>query len=118
MSKPDFNLLRGRLDIFSRGTTISSFHQDLCHVYDHYHHPAACIHFHLHQWVQDAGSVAATFIAFRSASPRQGILLVAGMIFSGAILGGSAVAMTKSGRDELKPEDDPDDHSGGLEGDA
>lgn len=46
---------------------------------------------------QDASSVAATFIASRSASPRQGILLVAGMNFFGAILGGSAVAMTISG---------------------
>jgi PiT family inorganic phosphate transporter len=52
---------------------------------------------------QDASSVAATFIASRSASPRQGILLVAGMGFFGAILGGSAVAMTISGLLTLAP---------------
>lgn len=46
---------------------------------------------------QDAATVAATFIASRSATPRQGILLVAGMNFLGAILGGSAVAFTLSG---------------------
>jgi len=43
---------------------------------------------------QDASSIAATFIASRSASPRQGIILVAMMSFAGAMLGGSAVAFT------------------------
>lgn len=52
---------------------------------------------------QDASSVAATFIASRSASPRGGILLVAGMDFLGAIFGGSAVAMTISGLLTLAP---------------
>lgn len=46
---------------------------------------------------QDAATVAATFIASRSATPRQGILMIAGMNFLGAILGGSAVAFTLSG---------------------
>jgi len=46
---------------------------------------------------QDAASTAATFIASRSATPRRGILLVAGMALLGAILGGSAVAFTLSG---------------------
>lgn len=46
---------------------------------------------------QDAATIAATFIASRSATPRQGILMVAGMNFLGAILGGSAVAFTLSG---------------------
>ncbi len=46
---------------------------------------------------QDASSIAATFIASRSASPRSGILLVAGMSFLGALLGGSAVAFTLAG---------------------
>lgn len=46
---------------------------------------------------QDASSIAATFIASRSASPKAGILLVAGMSFLGAILGGSAVAFTLAG---------------------
>jgi PiT family inorganic phosphate transporter len=46
---------------------------------------------------QDAGAMAATFIASRSASPRQGILLVGVMGFLGALLGGSAVAFTISG---------------------
>lgn len=46
---------------------------------------------------QDASSIAATFIASRSASPRAGILLVAAMSFAGAILGGSAVAFTLTG---------------------
>ena len=45
---------------------------------------------------QDAGAVAATFITSRSASPRQGILLVGVMGFLGALLGGSAVAFTIS----------------------
>lgn len=43
---------------------------------------------------QDASSVAATFIASRSATPRKGITLVAGMDLLGALLGGSAVAFT------------------------
>lgn len=46
---------------------------------------------------QDASSIAATFIASRSATPRKGIVLVAGMSFLGAVLGGSAVAFTLSG---------------------
>ena len=46
---------------------------------------------------QDAATIAATFIASRSATPRQGILMVAGMNMLGAILGGSAVAFTLSG---------------------
>jgi PiT family inorganic phosphate transporter len=54
---------------------------------------------------QDASSVAATFIASRSASPRQGILFVAGMDFIGAILGGSAVALTISGLLVLSPDE-------------
>jgi len=43
---------------------------------------------------QDAGSIAATFIASRSATPRQGVSLIAVMAFLGSILGGSAVAFT------------------------
>lgn len=46
---------------------------------------------------QDASTMAATFIASRSASPRNGIVMVAFMSFLGAILGGSAVAFTLSG---------------------
>jgi len=46
---------------------------------------------------QDASSIAATFIASRSATPKAGIILVAGMSFLGAILGGSAVAFTLTG---------------------
>lgn len=46
---------------------------------------------------QDAGAIAATFIASRSATPRQGIVLVATMDALGAIFGGSAVAFTLSG---------------------
>lgn len=46
---------------------------------------------------QDASSVAATFISSRSATPRQGIIFVAIMDFTGALLGGSAVAFTISG---------------------
>jgi PiT family inorganic phosphate transporter len=46
---------------------------------------------------QDASAIAATFIASRSATPRQGIILVAAMVFIGAILGGTAVAFTLSG---------------------
>jgi inorganic phosphate transporter, PiT family len=45
---------------------------------------------------QDAATVAATFIASGSATPRQGIVMVAGMNFLGAVLGGSAVAFTLS----------------------
>ena len=45
---------------------------------------------------QDAAAIAATFIASRSATPRQGIVLVAGMNVIGAVLGGSAVAFTLS----------------------
>ena len=46
---------------------------------------------------QDASSIAATFIASRSATPKAGIILVAVMSFLGAILGGSAVAFTLTG---------------------
>jgi len=46
---------------------------------------------------QDAASIAATFIASRSATPAQGITLVAAMACAGAILGGSAVVFTLSG---------------------
>ncbi|MBN1167305.1 MAG: inorganic phosphate transporter [Methanospirillaceae archaeon] len=45
---------------------------------------------------QDASSVAASFIASRSATPAQGILMVGIMDFLGALLGGSAVAFTIS----------------------
>ncbi len=46
---------------------------------------------------QDASSLAATFIASRSATPKQGVILIAFVSFLGAILGGSAVAFTLSG---------------------
>jgi inorganic phosphate transporter, PiT family len=46
---------------------------------------------------QDASSIAATFIASRSATPKAGIILVAVTSFLGAILGGSAVAFTLTG---------------------
>ena len=46
---------------------------------------------------QDASSIAATFIASRSATPKAGILLIASLSFLGAILGGSAVAFTLAG---------------------
>ena len=46
---------------------------------------------------QDASSLAATLIASRSATPKQGVILIAVMSFLGAILGGSAVAFTLSG---------------------
>jgi PiT family inorganic phosphate transporter len=46
---------------------------------------------------QDASSIAATFIASRSASPKAGVIFIAGMSLLGAILGGSAVAFTISG---------------------
>lgn len=46
---------------------------------------------------QDASSIAATFIASRSATPKTGVILVAVMSFFGAILGGSAVAFTLTG---------------------
>ncbi|MEM0448442.1 MAG: inorganic phosphate transporter [Methanomassiliicoccales archaeon] len=52
---------------------------------------------------QDASSVAATFIASRSAKPRQGIILVASMDFLGAMLGGSAVAFTLAGLLLIEP---------------
>lgn len=54
---------------------------------------------------QDASSIAATFIASRSASPKAGIIFIAGMSLLGAILGGSAVAFTISGL-LLLPSDD------------
>lgn len=50
---------------------------------------------------QDAAAIAATFIASRSATPRQGIVLVTGMNMLGAVLGGSAVAFTLSGLIEV-----------------
>lgn len=46
---------------------------------------------------QDASSLAATLIASRSATPKQGVIVIAFMSFLGAILGGSAVAFTLSG---------------------
>jgi len=46
---------------------------------------------------QDASAIAATFIASRSASPKSGIIFIAGVTLIGAILGGSAVAFTISG---------------------
>jgi PiT family inorganic phosphate transporter len=46
---------------------------------------------------QDASALAATFIASRSATPRHGIILIAGMAFLGGIFSGSAVAFTLSG---------------------
>lgn len=46
---------------------------------------------------QDASSLAATLIASRSTSPKQGVILIASVSFLGAILGGSAVAFTLSG---------------------
>ncbi len=46
---------------------------------------------------QDASSIGATFIASRSATPKEGMLLVACMSFLGAMLGGSAVAFTLAG---------------------
>jgi len=46
---------------------------------------------------QDASSIAATFIASRSATPKMGVILVASMSFLGAILGGSAVVFTLTG---------------------
>ncbi|MEI6840264.1 MAG: inorganic phosphate transporter [Methanomicrobiales archaeon] len=46
---------------------------------------------------QDASSLAATLIASRSATPKQGVILIAFVSFLGAILGGSAVAFTLSG---------------------
>ena len=54
---------------------------------------------------QDAAAIAATFIASRSATPRQGIVLVAGMNVLGAVLGGSAVAFTLSGLIEVTEPD-------------
>jgi len=52
---------------------------------------------------QDASAIAATLIASRSATPRKGIVLVAGMALLGAVLGGSAVAFTLSGLLTLDP---------------
>jgi PiT family inorganic phosphate transporter len=46
---------------------------------------------------QDASSIAATFIASRSATPKAGIIFIALIAFLGAILGGSAVAFTITG---------------------
>jgi PiT family inorganic phosphate transporter len=46
---------------------------------------------------QDASSIAATFIASRSATPKTGIILIAVMSFFGTLLGGSAVAFTMAG---------------------
>lgn len=50
---------------------------------------------------QDASSIAATFIASRSATPGHGIMLVTGFSFFGALLGGSAVAFTLAGLVEV-----------------
>ncbi|MFA4860028.1 anion permease [Methanoregula sp.] len=50
---------------------------------------------------QDASSIAATFIASRSATPKMGIILVAVMSFFGAIGGGSAVTFTLTGLLEI-----------------
>jgi len=52
---------------------------------------------------QDAASIAATFIASRSATPAQGITLVAAMSGAGAVLGGSAVAFTLAGLLTIEP---------------
>ena len=52
---------------------------------------------------QDASSVAATLVASRSTTPKMGIVMVAGMSFLGAVLGGSAVAFTLSGLLTLDP---------------
>jgi len=46
---------------------------------------------------QDASSIAATFIASRSATPMAGMVFVAVLSFLGVILGGSAVAFTLTG---------------------
>jgi PiT family inorganic phosphate transporter len=46
---------------------------------------------------QDASSIAATFIASRSATPKTGMLLVAALSFLGVLFGGSAVAFTLAG---------------------
>lgn len=46
---------------------------------------------------QDASSLAATFIASRSATPKQGVTFIAIMSVLGAVLGGSAVAFTLTG---------------------
>jgi inorganic phosphate transporter, PiT family len=54
---------------------------------------------------QNAGAMGATFITSRSASPRQGILYITVMGFFGALLGGSAVALTISGLLTLPPDD-------------
>lgn len=53
---------------------------------------------------QDASAIAATFIASRSATPRQGIIFVAVAACLGALLGGSAVAFTISGLLSLEPD--------------
>jgi len=45
---------------------------------------------------QDAASIAATFIASRSASPQRGMAFIAGLDSIGALFGGSAVALTIS----------------------
>jgi len=52
---------------------------------------------------QDASSIAATFIASRSATPRQGIVFVAALVLIGALMGGSAVAFTLSGLLAIEP---------------
>src|SRR5512145_638572 len=46
---------------------------------------------------QDASSIAATFIASRSATPKTGILLIAVMSFFGTLFGGSAGAFPLAG---------------------
>jgi len=52
---------------------------------------------------QDAASIAATFIASRSATPRAGMILVAAMSFFGVLGGGSAVAFTLAGLVSVPP---------------
>jgi PiT family inorganic phosphate transporter len=52
---------------------------------------------------QDASSIAATFIASRSATPKTGILFVAALSFAGTLLGGSAVAFTLAGLVSFPP---------------
>lgn len=55
---------------------------------------------------QDAASIAATFIASRSASPRRGMAFIASLDALGALLGGSAVALTISTLLLLPPDEE------------
>jgi len=52
---------------------------------------------------QDAGAMAATFIASRSATPRGGIVYISALELLGALLGGSAVAFTLAGLLTVEP---------------